>query len=108
MTSLLTVKNISMFFGGLAALNDVSFKVNKGEILGLIGPNGAGKTTLFNVIDGFYKPSRGEVIFRGDKISGLKPGRNNKITGAFRCSLGQGRRFNLNKISFIQPTADCF
>ncbi|MEW6115476.1 MAG: ABC transporter ATP-binding protein [Nitrospirota bacterium] len=71
--SLLEVNNVSMFFGGLAAINGVSFSVNKGEILGLIGPNGAGKTTLFNVANGFYQPSKGEVIFRGERISGLKP-----------------------------------
>ncbi|MEW5745104.1 MAG: ABC transporter ATP-binding protein [Nitrospirota bacterium] len=71
--SMLDVKGVSMFFGGLAAINGVSFSVEKGEIVGLIGPNGAGKTTLFNVIDGFYRPSRGEVLFKGETISGLKP-----------------------------------
>jgi len=70
---LLEVKQVSMFFGGLAAISDVSFDLREGEILGLIGPNGAGKTTLFNVVNGFYHPSRGEVFFRGRKISGLKP-----------------------------------
>lgn len=69
------VQKVSRFFGGLAALTDVSFEVGKGEILGLIGPNGAGKTTLFNVVNGFYKPSRGEVLFKGEVISGLKPHR---------------------------------
>lgn len=71
--SMLDVKGVSMFFGGLAAINGVSFSVEKGEIVGLIGPNGAGKTTLFNVVDGFYRPSRGEVLFKGETISGLKP-----------------------------------
>jgi branched-chain amino acid transport system ATP-binding protein len=71
--SLLEVKKVSMFFGGLAAVSDVSFDIRKGEILGLIGPNGAGKTTLFNVVNGFYKPTRGEVFFQEKKISGLKP-----------------------------------
>src|SRR5512145_3433141 len=71
--SLLQVNKVSRFFGGLAALKDVSFEVNKGEIVGLIGPNGAGKTTLFNVVNGFYAPSKGEVLFRGARISGLKP-----------------------------------
>jgi len=71
--TLLEVKRVSMFFGGLAAISDVSFEIGKGEILGLIGPNGAGKTTLFNVVNGFYEPSRGEVFFKGQKISGLKP-----------------------------------
>jgi len=71
--SFLEVKKVSRFFGGLAAIKDVSFEVRKGEILGLIGPNGAGKTTLFNVVNGFYHPSRGEVFFQDRKISGFKP-----------------------------------
>jgi len=73
MTALLDVRGVSRFFGGLAALSDVSFTVEKGEILGLIGPNGAGKTTMFNVVNGFYRPSQGEVFFKGQRISGLKP-----------------------------------
>jgi branched-chain amino acid transport system ATP-binding protein len=72
-SALLEVRGVSRFFGGLAALSDVSFSVEKGEILGLIGPNGAGKTTMFNVVNGFYPPSRGEVFFKGERISGLKP-----------------------------------
>ena len=71
--SFLEIKKDSMFFGGLAALKDVSFGITKGEILGLIGPNGAGKTTLFNVVNGFCKPSRGEVFFKDMTISGHKP-----------------------------------
>jgi branched-chain amino acid transport system ATP-binding protein len=71
--SLLEVKKVSRFFGGLAAVKDVSFGILPGEILGLIGPNGAGKTTLFNVVNGFYPPTRGDVLFKGEKISGLKP-----------------------------------
>jgi len=86
---LLEVKNVSMFFGGLAALSDVSFSVDKGKILGLIGPNGAGKTTLFNVVNGFYSPSRGDVFLKGKKISHMKP---NKI-----CSLGIARTFQVVK-----------
>ncbi len=73
MSALLEVKGVSRFFGGLAALTDVDFTVNKGEVLGLIGPNGAGKTTMFNVVNAFYAPSRGEVRFKGERISGLKP-----------------------------------
>jgi branched-chain amino acid transport system ATP-binding protein len=84
---MLDVKNISMFFGGLAAISDVSFTVNKGEILALIGPNGAGKTTLFNVVSGFYKPSRGEVFFNGTKISDMKAHRI--------CKLGIARTFQV-------------
>jgi len=71
--SLLEVKKVSRFFGGITAVKDVTFDITKGEIVGLIGPNGAGKTTLFNVVNGFYHPSRGEVFFKGEKISGLKP-----------------------------------
>jgi branched-chain amino acid transport system ATP-binding protein len=71
--SFLEIRKVSRFFGGLAAIKDVSFELRQGEILGLIGPNGAGKTTLFNVVNGFYHPSRGEVLFNGKKISGSKP-----------------------------------
>jgi branched-chain amino acid transport system ATP-binding protein len=87
--SLLQVNKVSRFFGGLAAVKDVSFEVRKGEILGLIGPNGAGKTTLFNVVNGFYPPSRGEVRFRGEPISGLKP---HQI-----CKRGMARTFQVVK-----------
>ncbi len=71
--SFLDIRKVSRFFGGLAAIKEVSFELRQGEILGLIGPNGAGKTTLFNVVNGFYQPSRGEVFFKGHKISGSKP-----------------------------------
>ncbi len=71
--SLLNVDNVSIFFGGLAAVSNVSFDVEKGEILAIIGPNGAGKTTLFNIVNGFYAPSKGKVSFNGEVISGLKP-----------------------------------
>jgi branched-chain amino acid transport system ATP-binding protein len=71
--SLLQIREVSKLFGGLTALLAVSYSVEKGEILGLIGPNGAGKTTLFNVVNGFYPPSKGEVLFKGDRISHLQP-----------------------------------
>jgi len=87
--SLLQIQNVSKRFGGLAALTDVSYSVNQGEILGLIGPNGAGKTTLFNVVNGFYPPSTGEVLFKGERISNLKP---HQI-----CRLGIGRTFQVVK-----------
>ncbi len=69
----LEVDNITKRFGGLTALDHVSFKVYEGEILGLIGPNGAGKTTMFNVITGVYKPEEGRVLYYGEDITGLKP-----------------------------------
>ena len=84
---LLEIQGVSKRFGGLAALTDVSYSVNKGEILGLIGPNGAGKTTLFNVVNGYYPPTKGEVLFKGQKISHLKP---HQI-----CKLGIGRTFQV-------------
>ncbi len=70
---ILKVENITKRFGGLVAVNNVSFEVNEKEILGIIGPNGAGKTTLFNVISGIYKPEKGKVIFDGKDITGLPP-----------------------------------
>ncbi len=73
--TLLEGKDVTKYFGALAAVNAVHFSVEKGEILGMIGPNGAGKSTLFNVIAGIYKPDRGEVLFHGKDISGLRPHR---------------------------------
>ncbi|MFN3762740.1 MAG: ABC transporter ATP-binding protein [Anaerolineae bacterium] len=70
---ILQVENVSKRFGGLQALQDVSFELPEGQILGLIGPNGAGKTTMFNVINGVYPPESGRVIFRGEEITGLPP-----------------------------------
>jgi len=66
--TLLSIKNLTMKFGGVTALNDVTIEVKKGEILALIGPNGAGKTTVFNVITGVYKATSGVVAFEGTEI----------------------------------------
>ncbi len=85
--SLIEVKGVSKYFGGLAALLDVSFGLEKGEILGLIGPNGAGKTTMFNIINGFYPPTRGHVYLNGSRVSGLKPHE--------LCKLGLARTFQV-------------
>jgi len=71
--AILDVKRITKTFGGLVAVKDLSFELKKGEILGIIGPNGAGKTTLFNLITGFYKPDRGEIHFKGENVTGLRP-----------------------------------
>ena len=70
---LLEVKNICKEFGGLKAVSDVSFSVNKGEIVSIIGPNGAGKTTVFNLITGAYTPTAGSVVFEQEDITGKKP-----------------------------------
>jgi branched-chain amino acid transport system ATP-binding protein len=69
---LLELDHVTMQFGGLTALNDVSFAINPGEILGLIGPNGAGKTTCFNVMTGVYQATMGEVRFEGSKLAKLE------------------------------------
>ena len=71
-TSLIELKNVTMKFGGVTALGDVSFDVKEKEILGLIGPNGAGKTTVFNVITGVYQITSGEIIFDGKSLADVK------------------------------------
>ena len=73
MAPILQVKNLSKVYGGLIAVNDVSFEVERGEILSVIGPNGAGKSTIFKLISSFVRPTRGEVLFEGERISGLAP-----------------------------------
>ncbi|MCZ6667120.1 MAG: ABC transporter ATP-binding protein [Gammaproteobacteria bacterium] len=70
---MIRVENISKYFGGLKAVDNVSINIDKGSITGLIGPNGAGKTTLFNIIAGLYTPSAGRVFLDGEEITGLKP-----------------------------------
>ena len=70
---ILEVKEITKTFGGIIALNNVSFNVNKGEILGIIGPNGSGKTTIVNCITGFVKVSSGKLFFEGKNITGKPP-----------------------------------
>jgi ABC-type branched-subunit amino acid transport system ATPase component/ABC-type branched-subunit amino acid transport system permease subunit len=92
---LLEVRGVSRAFLGLQALDDVSFGVRAGEILGVIGPNGAGKTTLFNVLNGFLLPDRGEVRYRGERISGLRP--------SAICRRGIGRTFQVVR-TFPQMT----
>lgn len=73
MSSVLSAENITVQFGGLTAVNNVSFDIPTGKIVSLIGPNGAGKTTFFNVLTGLYKPTSGNVIFDGEDITARKP-----------------------------------
>ncbi len=88
----LQVRSVYKNFGGLQALNDVSFQIRGPELIGLIGPNGAGKTTLTNILDGIHKPTGGQVWFNGERIDGLPPyeiarrgiGRTFQVTRAFR------------------------
>ena len=69
---LLDVDSVTMQFGGVTALEDVSLRIKPGEILGLIGPNGAGKTTMFNVVTGVYQPTKGDIRFDGQSVVGIK------------------------------------
>lgn len=85
--ALLEVKNLTKKFGGLVAVNDVSFEVRRGEILGLIGSNGAGKTTVFNMIAGAFAPTSGEILFNGKAIQGLR--------SDVSCKLGVGRTYQI-------------
>lgn len=71
--TLLELEGIGISFGGLRAVDDLSFKIKTGEIVGLIGPNGAGKTTVFNMITGVYKPTDGHIRWHGEEITGLVP-----------------------------------
>jgi branched-chain amino acid transport system ATP-binding protein len=71
--ALLKVRGLTKTFGGLDAVKELNFDVNKGEILGIIGPNGAGKSTVFNMICGTFKPTSGTLVFRGENITGLPP-----------------------------------
>ena len=71
--SLIEIKNLYKSFGGLSAVQDFNFHLDKGELVGLIGPNGAGKTTVFNLITGVYKPDKGSIIFNDNNIAGLPP-----------------------------------
>jgi branched-chain amino acid transport system ATP-binding protein len=73
MTIMFDIKNLSKSFGGVAAVNDVSFQINEGELFGVIGPNGAGKTTLFNLITGFLKADSGEISYFGTNVVGKRP-----------------------------------
>lgn len=84
---ILEVKNLTKKFGGLTAVNDANFEIQRGEMLGLIGPNGAGKTTLFHLISGFEKPNSGSIQFDGVDITGKKP---HQIV-----NLGMARTFQL-------------
>jgi branched-chain amino acid transport system ATP-binding protein len=70
---LLSVESVSLSFGGVRAVSDVSFDTRKGEIRAIIGPNGAGKTSMLNVINGFYQPQEGRIIFKGESHSKMRP-----------------------------------
>jgi branched-chain amino acid transport system ATP-binding protein len=87
---ILQLENVTKKFGGVAALNNVTFQVEKGEVLGVIGPNGSGKTTLINVISGVYKPELGKLIYKGANITRVKP--------HLRCRMGIARTYQVVRI----------
>jgi branched-chain amino acid transport system ATP-binding protein len=87
--SLFETHHLTKSFGGLTAVSDLSFEVREGEIFGLIGPNGSGKTTVFNLINGYYPITSGDILFRGKKLNGIATW---KI-----CKAGIGRTFQVVK-----------
>jgi len=91
-------EGVTKYFGGLAAVSNVDFNVEQGEIVGLIGPNGAGKTTLFNLISAALVPKPGAIRFKGEKITGLKP---HQI-----CRLGVARTFQEVKVFANMPVLE--
>jgi branched-chain amino acid transport system ATP-binding protein len=95
---ILEAEGVTKYFGGLAAVSQVDFNVDQGEVVGLIGPNGAGKTTLFNLISGALVPKEGAIRFSGQNITGLKP---HKI-----CKMGLARTFQSVKIFANMPVLD--
>lgn len=86
---LLIIEDLVKYFGGLYAVDHLSFSVSVGDVVGVIGPNGAGKTTVFNLITGTYPPDQGQIVYKGENISGLKP----HVT----CRKGIGRTFQITK-----------
>jgi len=88
-------QGVSKYFGGLAAVSNVDFHIDQGEIVGMIGPNGAGKTTLFNLISAALPISSGEIRFKGQKLNGLKP---HQI-----CKMGVSRTFQETKVFANMP-----
>ncbi|MDH4138417.1 MAG: ABC transporter ATP-binding protein [Anaerolineae bacterium] len=91
-------RGVTRYFGGLAAVSNVDFSVDQGEIVGLIGPNGAGKTTLFNLVSGALAPKSGAIRFRAQNITGLKPHRI--------CKMGVARTFQSVKVFANMPALE--
>lgn len=87
MAALLTTKHLTKRFGGLVAVNQVDFSIEEGQVAGVIGPNGSGKTTLFNLLSGYFPPSEGSVVFRGQEVSLTPPNT--------RVGMGMARTFQL-------------
>ena len=98
MGAILTLQGLTRFFGGLAAVTNLSFEVQSGEILSLIGPNGAGKTTVFNLITGTLLPTRGKVLFGGHEITGSRPYES--------VALGIARTFQTTSLFYDETVSD--
>jgi branched-chain amino acid transport system ATP-binding protein len=96
--SILELNHVTMQFGGLVAVDDFNLELNKGDLVGLIGPNGSGKTTVFNMITGFYRPTRGKIHLNGKDITGLRP---DKITAR-----GMARIFQSSRLFKDQTVLD--
>jgi branched-chain amino acid transport system ATP-binding protein len=103
---MLTVSEVSVRFGGVQALQDVSFELNRGEILGLIGPNGAGKTTAFNIITGVYQPTEGEVRVAGTSVGGHHPHQITRHLGVARTFQNIRLFQNMTAIENVMVGAD--
>jgi branched-chain amino acid transport system ATP-binding protein len=95
MPEILTIQNLAKTFGNLTAVDNLTFNVEEGEILGMMGPNGAGKTTVFNLITGVYKPSGGKVIYKGTDVT--------HCSASHRCRLGIGRTYQIPR-PFVDMT----
>jgi branched-chain amino acid transport system ATP-binding protein len=98
MEAILTIQGLTRFFGGLAAVKDLSFEVQSGEILSLIGPNGAGKTTVFNLISGTLLPTEGKVLFQDHEITGSRPYETT--------ALGVARTFQTTSLFYDETVLD--
>ena len=103
----LTVRDVSVSFGGITALEEVSVEVDRGEVLGIIGPNGAGKTTLFNVICGFVEPDSGSLSWRGEALDEVRPDRLTRL-GIARTLQGVGLFARLTALENVMVGAQRF
>lgn len=120
--ALLTVRGLSRLFGGLAAVNDVTLDLKRGEVHAVIGPNGTGKTTLVNLLAGEWQPSAGSIVFRGRELAGLSSDRISRLgivrsyqrTNIFKdftafenCRLAAQSRLR-SSMRFLRPAARAF
>lgn len=101
--ALLEVKNLSISFGGLKAVDNFHINIEKGQLYGLIGPNGAGKTTIFNLLTGVYKPNAGSIVLDDVNITGkstieINQAGNGMQSGGLSCTIGTDQRYNVSLV----------